>query len=248
MKPTWSGNGVDLYLGDALAIIPELSGPIDAVIADPPYSSGAGSHAARMKPPETKYVHSGQKMKWHTFLGDQMDGRAWTHWCALWAGLCRELTRDGGYFLIFADWRRVAQAGDAMQMARWIRRGQIAWDKTESTRPQRGAFRAQCEYIQWGSKGALDRQLGPWPGCFRHRVIPSQKHHMTGKPLPLMAQLVEAAPIGGLILDPFMGSGSTGVAALKKGRRFIGIELDGHYFEVAKARIQETIDDGNSAT
>ncbi len=243
MKPTWSKDGVYLYLGDALAVLPELTEPVDAVITDPPYSSGGATLAARTQDPAKKYVQGGQKHRWPSFLGDQMDGRAWVHWCALWAGLCWSLTRESGYFLVFSDWRRAAQAGDALQMARWIRRGIIAWDKTEGARPQKGAFRAQCEYIQWGTKGPMDRTRGIWPGCFREPVRRSDKYHMTGKPTPLMERLVGVAPEGGLILDPFMGSGTTGVAAVRQGRRFIGIELDPHYFEVAKGRIKEALDE-----
>lgn len=232
---------MELYLGDALAILPELTGPVDAVITDPPYASGAASHAGRMQPPSRKYVSK----NWPDFLGDQMDGRAWMHWCALWAGLCWDLARESAYFLMFCDWRRAALAQDAMQMARWVRRGMIAWDKTEGARPQLGAFRHQCEYIQWGTKGAIDRKrgLGPWPGCFRFPVKRSDKFHMTGKPSPLMERLVEVAPEGGVVLDPFMGSGTTGVAAIRRGRRFIGIEIVPHYFEVAKERIQAALEE-----
>lgn len=54
-----------------------------------------------------------------------------------------------------------------------------------------------------------------------------------------MAELVRTANNGGTVLDPFMGSGTTGVAALKAGRKFIGIETSEHYFEVATRRIEE---------
>ena len=240
MEPSWSKAGVDLYMGDALAILPGISGPVDAIIVDPPYASGGANLSARQAPPEEKYVQGGQTKKWPSFLGDNMDGRSWLHWCTLWAGLCWEIAKDGAYFLTFCDWRRAAQAQDAMQMARWIRRGMVAWDKTEGCRPQRGAFRAQCEYIQWGTKGAISRQREPkyWPGCFRGPVRQADKHHMTGKPTRLLEQLVRVAPKGGTILDPFMGSGTTGVAAVRQGRKFIGIELDPHYFQVAVERIE----------
>jgi site-specific DNA-methyltransferase (adenine-specific) len=230
-----------LYLGDALAVLPGLTGPVDAVITDPPYSSGGATQAARNAPPEKKYVQTGQQKRWPSFLGDNMDGRSWTHWCALWAGLCHDLCRDGAYFLMFSDWRQANLASDALQMARFIRRGLIAWDKTEAARPQQGAWRAQCEYIHWGTKGPLNRSFGPWPGVFRVPVRQSDKFHMTGKPTELMAHLVEAAPKGGLILDPFMGSGSTGVAAIRAGRRFVGVEMDPTYFVVARERIQAAL-------
>jgi len=244
VKPTWKAKGVELYLGDALAILPRLRGPVDAVIADPPYSSGAATPAGRAQPPSKKYV----RKKWPDFLGDQMDGRSWVYWCALWTGLCREITREGGYLLVFCDWRRAAYAQDAIQMGRWVRRGMVVWDKTQAARPQRGAFRHQCEYVQWATKGAIDRRpgLGPWPGCYTFPVKRADKHHMTGKPTPLLERLVEVAPKNGLVLDPFMGSGTTGVAAIRRGRRFIGIELDPYYFEVAKSRIEEALEESST--
>lgn len=65
--------------------------------------------------------------------------------------------------------------------------------------------------------------------------------HPTIKPLPIIENLVINSSIrGGCVLDPFMGSGTTGAACKKHGREFIGIEIDPHYFEIAKKRIEET--------
>ena len=71
----------------------------------------------------------------------------------------------------------------------------------------------------------------------RFPVLQSDKFHMVGKPTALMAQLVEIVPVGSVILDPFMGSGTTGVACVQGGREFIGVEMDAHYFSVAQERI-----------
>ncbi len=64
--------------------------------------------------------------------------------------------------------------------------------------------------------------------------------HPTVKPIELMRWLcrLTSTPDGGLVLDPFMGSGSTGVAALAEGRQFCGIELDGHYIGIAAERLE----------
>ncbi|HDM8420287.1 GPO family capsid scaffolding protein [Yersinia enterocolitica] len=71
--------------------------------------------------------------------------------------------------------------------------------------------------------------------------VPSKKLHPTAKPEELMAELVKTANTNGVILDPFMGSGTTGVAALKTGCQFIGIESSEHYFEVASQRLHAAI-------
>ncbi|MCK3371062.1 site-specific DNA-methyltransferase, partial [Escherichia coli] len=99
------------------------------------------------------------------------------------------------------------------------------------------------------TKGHLDKSpSGPFDGCMTYPVIPSKKMHPTGKPEELMAELVRTVNSGGTVLDPFMGSGTTGVAALKAGRKFIGIETSDHYFEVAAQRLRGTITTTISAT
>jgi site-specific DNA-methyltransferase (adenine-specific) len=70
-----------------------------------------------------------------------------------------------------------------------------------------------------------------------------RNHHPTVKPTALMRYLCRlVTPPGGIVLDPFMGSGSTGKAAVLEGFRFIGIERDPGYFEIAKRRIQAAMD------
>jgi site-specific DNA-methyltransferase (adenine-specific) len=104
-----------------------------------------------------------------------------------------------------------------------------------------GRYRAQAEYVVWGSKGAmpLRTEVGVLPGVFRFPVKQADKFHINGKPTELMQQVVRICPPGGRILDPFAGSGTTGVAALLGGYEFIGIEREPVYHEVALARLQE---------
>lgn len=65
----------------------------------------------------------------------------------------------------------------------------------------------------------------------------ADKHHLTGKPINVMRWLAELARPGGLIFDPFAGSGTTGVGALLEGRRFLGVERDAHYAAIARRRL-----------
>jgi len=69
----------------------------------------------------------------------------------------------------------------------------------------------------------------------------TQNNHPTVKPLALMRYLARLTktPTGGVVLDPFMGSGTTGIAAVLEGRNFIGIEIDPTYFAIAERRIKE---------
>jgi site-specific DNA-methyltransferase (adenine-specific) len=228
--------------GDSLEILRQLpSDLVDAVITDPPYSSGGITLSQKTQDPVKKYEQTGNKIVHRaTFFGDNKDSRSWLHWCILWISECHRILKPGGYFLMFSDWRQLPTATDALQMGELAWRGIVAWDKTEGARaPHKGYFRHQCEYIVWGTKGSCPKAVhgGPWPGCFRVSVKQSDKFHLTGKPTPLMEKLVSIVPEGSIILDPFAGSGTTLVAARNMNRQFIGIEKGKEYAAVAVSRL-----------
>ena len=92
-----------------------------------------------------------------------------------------------------------------------------------------------------GRKEGSAGQMSPYAGITGKRAV--KNTHPTVKPLSLMEYLckLSATPTGGTVLDPFMGSGTTGMACKKTNREFIGIELDEHYFEIAEKRIASVI-------
>jgi site-specific DNA-methyltransferase (adenine-specific) len=226
--------------GDALRLLARLPDEcVDAVICDPPYASGGGSATARKRPTSQKYVGRSSRGKHPDFLGDSRDQRSYLAWCVLWLGECWRVLRPGGVLAAFADWRQYPTVSDALQCAGFTWRGVIAWDKTPACRPQPGRPRQQAEFVLWGSRGdlPLDRDAAVIDGVVRCRVDPDERHHQTSKPLALMSAVVELCIRGGVVLDPFAGSGTTGLAAVQSGRRFVGFELSAHYAEVARARM-----------
>ncbi len=235
-KPTYK-----LYQGDCLKLLPNLPDDhVDAVITDPPYSSGGLSSGARSAMPSKKYVQDNSRLQYPDFFGDNKDQRSYLYWCALWLGECFRIAKPGSPICVFTDWRQLPVTTDALQAGGWTWRGTAIWDKTEAVRPQPGRFRNQCEYIVWGSKGdmPIDRKVKVLPGVFRVIVKPKEKYHMTGKPVELMEKLIQIVEAGGTILDPFAGSGSTGVAALSLNYSFIGIEQGKKYSEIARKRLE----------
>ena len=163
----------------------------------------------------------------------------------MWLGEALRVTRPGGVCLLFTDWRQLPVTCDALQAGGWIWRGIVPWDKTESARPDKGRFRNQCEYVVWGSKGPLG--VAPpdapcLPGFVRARVQRSDKHHIARKPTDVMRELVRIAWKGGTILDPFCGSGTTGVAAVEAGLDFIGCEAVPAYATTARERCAAAAD------
>jgi site-specific DNA-methyltransferase (adenine-specific) len=113
------------------------------------------------------------------------------------------------------------------------------WDKTQQCRPPKGRFRSQAEFIVWGSKDKMPLQRGvpSLPGVFTVPPESRDKYHHAAKPIALMKELVEIVKPGGIVLDPFAGSGSTGVAAIQSGRPFIGMEMHGPALDVCRERL-----------
>jgi site-specific DNA-methyltransferase (adenine-specific) len=231
-----------VYQAEALAalrLLPDAS--VDVLLTDPPYSSGGFTQAEKNRDPSRKYVQSGTKRTHRSFSGDNRDGRSWAYWSALWLSESLRVVKPGGYALTFSDWRQLPNATDAFQAGGFIWRGIIAWDKTEGARaPHKGYFRHQCEYVVWGTKGPFGEKptAGPFPGAFRVQVRRySDKFHVTGKPTDLLRELVKIAPPGGIVLDPFAGSGTTVLACELEGRVGLGFELESHYVEIANGRL-----------
>ncbi|HEY9215900.1 MAG TPA: DNA methyltransferase [Ancylobacter sp.] len=226
-----------LYLGDALEILTTLDKhQFAGVFCDPPYSSGGTTARDRMRLTSAKYQGSEHRHLYPEFAGDTRDQRAFLAWSTLWMARARELTVPGGICAAFTDWRQLPVTTDALQCAGWIWRGLVPWDKTESSRPQRGRYRIQAEYVAWGSNGARPLAGPVAPGVFR-MAVPHQKHHIAGKPVPLMEGLISI--VDGPVLDPFMGSGTVGLACLARGLPYVGIEVEESYFEIACRRLAE---------
>ncbi|WTF83017.1 DNA methyltransferase [Streptomyces sp. NBC_01594] len=140
--------------------------------------------------------------------------------------------------MVFTDWRQEPTTSDALQMAGWTWSGTIPWIKP-SSRPRKGGPKQDSEFIIWGVKGSLDNTRDLYlPGHYIASQPRKGRVHITQKPVEVMQQLVQVRPEGGTVLDPFTGSGSTGVAALREGRRFVGVELSAHYADVAEERLR----------
>lgn len=245
--PFWECPYCTVYQGDSLAILRGLpTASADAVITDPPYSSGGIMRSDRAMETSDKYTMQGTQKVHPEFFGDNRDQRSFTLWCALWLAECWRITRPGGALLCFTDWRQLPTMTDALQAGGWVWRGIVPWDKTEGVRPQMGWFRAQAEYILTASHGGMGREQDRdvrvcLPGVFRENVKSSEKQHITGKPLSLMQRLLEIVPPGGVVLDPFAGSGTTLLAAKNLGLRGVGIEMSRVYCEVIRDRLSQDV-------
>jgi site-specific DNA-methyltransferase (adenine-specific)/modification methylase len=110
----------------------------------------------------------------------------------------------------------------------------LVWDKLNGDNDF-----ADCELAWTNWPKAVRRLQWRWNGMIRQGN--EERYHPTQKPLEVMKWIIELCPKSDTILDPFMGSGTTGVAAIQMGRKFVGIERDTKYFEIACKRIKQAI-------
>lgn len=233
---TWT-----IHHGDALAVLPTLpTDSVDLVLADPPYNSGGRTGAERAnQSARDKYVSGDASHRLADFAGDNRDQRSFTYWLTVVLGQSLRLARPGASALVFCDWRQTAATSDALQAAGWTWRGIIPWRKP-ITRPQRDGFKRECEYILWGSHGAPVRHDTPiyLPGLVEgSQPRGRDRQHITQKPVEVLRRLIQICPPEGTVLDPFAGSGSTGIAALAEARHFVGVEITDHYAAIARERL-----------
>ncbi len=233
-------NGI--YTGDSLRLLAGLpSNSFDGLITDPPYSSGGQFRSDRVLQTNLKYAVTGTVKTYPTFEGDSRDQRSYAFWCSLWLAECWRIVKPGGVAMVFTDWRQYPIMSDAFQAGGFVWRGAFVWNKTEAARPSKGRFRAQAEFVLWGSKEKiLQHTLECLPGVFTKAVNSAEKYHQTGKPVELMALLLRVLAPGMIVLDPFAGSGSTLVAAKARGLQYIGLEINDGYAALARERVRNT--------
>ena len=240
--PYYEKDGITIYHGDCLEVLPALREQVDAVITDPPYSSGGAFRADRTQSTSSKYLGSHGKgpAVEHEYSGDSRDSRGWLFWASLWMLRCHAISKDSALAMIFTDWRQLPQCSDLFQASNWVWRGLAVWDK-ENARPMSGRFSHQAEFILWGSKGAIGWDYDKPCGRGVLRYPAPKTHHQAEKPVGLISSMMELTADGGLILDPFVGSGTTLVAARQQGRRAIGIEVSEKNCEIAAKRLSQGV-------
>ena len=119
--------------------------------------------------------------------------------------------------------------------AKWL-----VWDKRDGGTPNNNS---DCElaWVKEGGSARLIRHL--WNGMLKATEKDSRRVHSTQKPIAVMEWVIrQSTSPDQIILDPFMGSGTTGIAAVRLGRKFIGIEIEPTYFDHACRRIQQAVD------
>ncbi len=231
-----------LMHGDAIRVLSDIpNGSVDLILADPPYSSGGQFRGDRTQSTGTKYVSSDSARKSiEDFTGDVRDQRAYFAWSTLWLSEAYRVLKPGRACVVFTDWRQLPTTTDALQAGGFVWRGVCVWDKING-RPSLGVSNGAAEYAVWGTCGPTDLGHEVYlPNIIRAGIQREDRDlHQTPKPVEMLAKLATLAPPGGVVLDPFTGSGSALVAARRAGRRGIGVELSATHAETARQRIYD---------
>jgi site-specific DNA-methyltransferase (adenine-specific) len=228
--------GVTLHCGDCREILPTIGG-VDHVITDPPYSDIV--HSTRGRRGDELRKDGGpslEKIEFSAIDSIQRDV----------SGLVQLVC--AGWFLTFSDifalpgWRDsiLESGGKSKSVALWIKP-----DCAPQFNGQKPATAFECIGVFWCGEGFSRWNGGGSRGLYTHNTNGPSRHgtHPTEKPISLMRELVALyTDHGQVVCDPFMGSGTTGVAAVKLGRKFVGIELEPKYFDIACKRIQAALD------
>jgi site-specific DNA-methyltransferase (adenine-specific) len=233
----------------ALAGLPEAS--IDVVFADPPYFLSNGGTTCK----SGKRV-SVDKGAWDKSLGID-DNHEFNR---TWLAACRRVLRPNGTIWVSGTSHVIYSVGFAMQQLGFKLLNEIVWEKPNPP-PNLSCryFTHSTETVLWAARDRkskhhfdyaamrIDNGGKQMKSVWRMTAPGKQEklhgNHPTQKPLELLTRIVRAAcPADGIVLDPFNGSGTTGVAALRLGRAYVGIDLEPGYLALTRKRIEAEIE------
>jgi DNA modification methylase len=226
MTPYYEQDGITIYHGDCLDVLPTLPS-VDLVVTDPPYTFGLASTFAE-----------GKAGSW----GDMMNN---AHWYAAWLGQLRRLTQNtSGAAWVFNSWRSFPVLAKAAMEVPWPIESLLVWDKQWIGPGGQRGLRPSYELValfaspdfQLANRGLPDIWQSPWSS---HKA----SGHAAEKPLHLMSRLITESvdQPHSLILDPFMGSGTTLRAAKDAGHRAVGVEVEERWCEYAAERLRQAV-------
>lgn len=254
VEPYWSKEdaSISIYQGDCINVMTELlaqhpEGVADMIFADPPYflsNGGITCNAGKMVS-----VHKG---KW-----DKSRGVTKNHEFNLsWLALCQSLLKPNGTIWVSGTNHVIFSVGYAMQQLGYKILNDITWEKPNPP-PNLSCrfFTHATETVIWAAKNAKSKHVFHYQEMKKEnggkqmksvwRFTPPLKaekvfgKHPTQKPLSLVRRCLRAASNrGDIVLDPFLGSGTSLIAALEYGRRCVGIEIDKSYCDLAIAKIK----------
>lgn len=224
-------SNIKLYHGDCLNVMDELKEQgvkVDAIITDPPYNISRNNN----------FITMGRR---GIDFGEWDKGADLISWIKKASVLC---DKNGSAF-VFNAWKNLGKMAECFEQNGFEVKDMFRFIKSNPmprNRDRRYIADYECAFwcVKSGSSWVFNRQDSKYERPEFVCAIERNQVHPTQKPLQLMEHIIKIhTNEGDTVLDPFMGSGTTGVACKKLNRNFIGIELDKTYFDIAKQRIEQ---------
>ena len=223
-----------LEVADYLDFLPTIS-EADLVLTDPPYGLSEKGSKAGFQSVGAKGVAR---------LAVNMDFGEWDKQpidLPKLSQLAFQALRKGGTAIIFYDLWKLSYLAEALSNAGFAQIRLIIWRKTNPVplNSKRNYLTNSREIAVLGVKGSNPTFHSEYDdGVYAYSIPNRHRYHPTQKPIKLFAELIRKhSNEGDLIVDPFLGSGTTAIAALQEGRRFAGCDIDSTYIQIAKERI-----------
>ncbi len=257
IKPYFQENDFVLYHGDSLEILKSIPGSsVDMIFADPPYNLSNGGFT----------VHAGRRVSVNKGDWDKSRGFDEDYDFHLkWLEACRKVLKPEGTLWVSGTYHSIYQCGHALQALGYHILNDISWFKPNASPNLSGRyFTASHETLIWARKEKTAKHTfnykhmreGNWPEDFlkksgkQMRSVwsintprPWEKRfgkHPTQKPYDLLKRVVLASTNeGNIVLDPFTGSSTTGLATIAHDRKFIGIDTEKEYLDLSIKRFKE---------
>jgi len=222
-----------LYHGDCIEIMQDLE-PVDLILTDPPYSSGA--RQTNQLRARGAMIRNGKFQK-QWFGTDNCSTAGFMFLMRGCTISAFNLMKPGSHFYSFIDWRNYPILTNVLESAGVRINNMIVWDKEYFGMGTN--YRQQHELVIFGSKGqSAECNRHDLPNILKSRRV-KQDEHPTEKPVWLLSQMLEmSTKPGDVVLDYFFGSASLASACEKIDRRWIGIEISEEYCEIAAKRIE----------
>ena len=233
---------------EALKEIPDES--VDMVLTDPPYMISKEITISR----SGNYKYKGNDISNDFGEWDKVweDAGEYIEWSKKWWKECIRVLKPYHHFLFFFDKAKVSYAWDFMAQNGMLPRSPIFWKKTNPVpRARKVDFMISIEEMLWFTKTRIKQDYFNWGNgmssdCFEGPIVghttkeDGERIHPTQKPVAMMEWLIKyLSNEGDTVLDCFAGSGTTGIATLRLGRNFTGIEKDITFFEAMRKRLDK---------